>query len=100
MADDLVYIDLMDKPHASYRRLRLGWRDIVERYVKQLEYLYEDHSILARAQAIEQEIHHQMKLCPEDQVVLSRIFVELNNLDKDTHTQRERERERTVHDVS
>jgi hypothetical protein len=56
-ADDLFDTDLMDKSHASYRRLRLGRRDIVERYILRLETLYTDHKVLERAEKIASKIH-------------------------------------------
>ena len=49
-ADDLFDTDMMDKSHASYRRLRLGRRDIVERYIVRLEQLYKEHKVLQRAE--------------------------------------------------
>ena len=55
-ADDLFATELMDKTHTSYRRLRLGRRDIMERYVGILEHLYKEHKILERTQAIGQEL--------------------------------------------
>ena len=45
-AQDLFDTQLMDKRHKSYRRLRLGRRDIVERYLEKLGELYKDHMIL------------------------------------------------------
>ena len=51
-AQDLFDTQLMDKGHKSYRRLRLGRRDIVERYLEKLEELYEGHKILDRAEAL------------------------------------------------
>ena len=46
----------MDKSHNSYRRLRLGRRDIVERYLAKLETLYDDRKILERAKALQTTI--------------------------------------------
>ena len=48
-AADLFDTQFMDKSHASYRRLRLGRRDIVTKYIDRLESLFEEHRILERA---------------------------------------------------
>ena len=51
-AHDLVDTQLMDKSHKSYRRMRLGGRDVVESYLEQVEDMYEDQKILERAEAL------------------------------------------------
>ena len=56
-ADDLFNTYLMDKSHASYRRLRLGRWDIVERYILRLEALYKEHKVLDRTEIISNKIH-------------------------------------------
>ena len=52
-AYDLFDTDLMDKSHASYRRLRLGRRDIVSKYILRLETLYKEHRVLERAKPLQ-----------------------------------------------
>ena len=42
----------MDKSHASYRRLRMGRRDIVETYITHLVGLYQEHQLWSRAEKL------------------------------------------------
>ena len=49
-AENLFGTRLMDKNHASYRRLRMEQRDIVVRCIERLERLYKEHAFLGRAE--------------------------------------------------
>ena len=51
-AGDLFETSTMDRSHASYRRLRMGRRDIVKRYIMRLEELYKEHRIWQRAEQL------------------------------------------------
>ena len=48
-AGDIFETATVDKSHASYRRLRMGRRDIVDRYITHLVGLYKEHHIWDRA---------------------------------------------------
>ena len=57
-ASDLFDTDKVDRSHEAYRRLRLGRRDIVTKYITRLEFLYAEHCILERAEELaEKEIN-------------------------------------------
>ena len=49
-ASDLFDTATMDKSHAAYRRLRMGRRDIVDRYITHLKGLYKTHDIWNKAE--------------------------------------------------
>jgi len=49
-AGDIFGTATMDRSHVSYRRLRIGRRDIVQRYISHLEVLYKEHRIWNRAE--------------------------------------------------
>ena len=53
---DLFDSNTCDTSHASYRKLWMGRRDIVKKYIACLEKLYRDHRILERAETIVQNI--------------------------------------------
>ena len=80
-AHDLFDTQLMDKSHKSYRRLRLGRRDIVERYLEKMEYRYEAHKILERAEALKGAILKAHE--SHDEVEVMRLFNKLNRLDRE-----------------
>ena len=62
-------------------RLEMGRRDIVDKYIEQLEQLYEDHRMLERAQKSAEDIHHHISNYPEDKETLRELFQILNKLD-------------------
>jgi len=80
-AQDLSDTQFIDKSHNSYRRLRLGRRDIVKRYIDKLEELYEGHKILERSEALQGKIIHAHEL--NDEVKVKRLFVNLDRLDRE-----------------
>jgi hypothetical protein len=82
-ADDLFDTDLMDKSHASYRRLRLGRRDIVERYIIRLEELYTEHKVLERAEKIASTIHGLLKEDRNNEGEIAPLFKKLDTIDKE-----------------
>ena len=53
---DLFDTATMDRSHASYRRLRIGRRDIVQRYISHLKDLYKNHDIWDRAEHCAQKV--------------------------------------------
>ena len=75
-------IELMDKSHVSYRILRLGRSDIVEKYIEQLEQLYEEHRILERAEALASEIIMHLET-PLENGGMMKVFISLDQLDKE-----------------
>ena len=75
---DLFDKQLMDERHKSYRRLRLGRRDIVARYLGKLGALYEEHKILERAKALQKTIMVVHTINDEREVM--RLFKNWTNL--------------------
>ena len=55
-AGDLFDTATMDRSHAAYRRLRIGRRDIVVRYISYLTALYREHRIWVRAEHLAQKV--------------------------------------------
>ena len=55
-SSDLFDIATMDRSHAAYRRLRMGRRDIVDRYISYLKRLYKSHDIWRRAEQWAQKV--------------------------------------------
>ena len=82
-ATDLFDTDLMDKSHASYRRLRLGRRDIVERYILRLENLYMEHKVLQRAETLSHKIHELLPDIDMNAGAITSLFKKLDILDKE-----------------
>ena len=76
-ASDFFDIELMDKSHISYRKLRLVRRDIVEKYLKRLEQLYEEHKILERAEALAAEIIMHLDI-PTEKGGMMKAFTSLD----------------------
>ena len=55
-ASDLFDTQEMDRSQHSYRRLQLGRRGIVEKYIATLENMYSDHRVLERTQDLAERI--------------------------------------------
>ena len=82
-ADDLFDTDLMDKSHASYRRLRLGRRDIVSKYILRLETLYKEHRVLERDQTIASKIQELLLETKTNEEEIGSLFQKLDLMDKE-----------------
>ena len=75
-AEDLFDTETMDRSQFAYRRLRLCRRDIVEKYIKKLEQLFEEHQLLPRAEALASRI-----LSLKEPVVLQSCMEKFDKLD-------------------
>ena len=73
---DLFDSNTFDYSHASYRKLRMGRRDIVKNYITRLEALYQSHRILERAEDIVQMIQQAT-----DGATVKKAFGKLDKLD-------------------
>ena len=66
----------MDKRHDSYRWLRMGRRNIVDRYISKLEQFYEDNNFVTRTQNLVSKIQHATNSNTTQQ-----LFQQFDNLD-------------------
>ena len=77
-AGDIFDTATVDKSHASYRRLRMGRRDIVERYVTRLVRLYKEHHIWERAVKLA-----QATVAAPTEAIKDKYFNQLDRLDQE-----------------
>jgi len=75
-ASDLFDTATMDKSHAAYRRLRMGRRDIVDRYITHLKGLYKTHDIWNRAEYWAQKV-----LQAHTEEIANKYFKKFDKLD-------------------
>ena len=83
-ANDLFDNQKIDRSQASYRRLRLGRRHIVEKYITRLEELYETHKILERTKVLAEAIRKQVQINDKgERNKLTQLFKKLDRLDEE-----------------
>ena len=77
-AADIFDTATMDKSHASYRRLRMGRRDIVDKYITHLVGLYQEHHVWTRAEKLATRM-----IAASSESVTDKYFDKFDKLDQE-----------------